>query len=229
LVRTPQPAVVNWWLVAAGWISGLVAASIYALWIKQTGNWNNGLAWELSLLRSIPRPLPVWIDTILYYMPWVGTNWTLVPVAFIAGTWLWRKGRHDLGLHLIIVQIGTLSLHQSVKALFDRDRPSLWPRRGQYAQASYPSGHMVTIIGTMFTIAVMLHRERGWKWPYVVAGALLVLSAYSRLYLGVHWPADIVGGVLAGICWLTGTLLAFHDARGGSPSDRTPLPAEADS
>ncbi len=203
-------ATVRWWLVAAGWLSGLVLSSVYALWLRHSGDWSGGLAWERTVLQAIPRPMPRPIDAIMLYMPWLGTNFTLLPAALLGALWLARRGRRDLALQLAVVQVGTLALHQSIKALFDRPRPELWERRGQFAQASYPSGHMVTIIATMFTVAVLLHRERGWRWPYIAASALLVISAYSRLYLGVHWPADIVGGALAGAAWLVATLLAFR-------------------
>ncbi len=209
-----QRASVRWWLVAAGWIGGLALASGYAIWIRSTGDWSAGLQWERDLLGRFPRRLPSVIDFGMLVLPWLGTNFTLMPASLLGAAWLnWKCRRRDLALHLATVQIGTLLLHQTVKALFDRPRPELWERRGQFAQASYPSGHMVTIIGTMFTVAVMLHRERGWRWPYAVATFLLVLSAYSRLYLGVHWPTDIAGGVLAGVAWFAATMLAFRDRR----------------
>jgi undecaprenyl-diphosphatase len=211
-LQTTQHAVVRWPIVALGWVGGLVVAWLFAMYVKSQGDWNSGLPWERSLVLGLPRPLPAWLDTILYYSPWLGTNWTLIPAALLTAWWLaYRRGRRDLGLHLAVVQVGTLVLHQSIKALTSRPRPDLVPRRGQYAQMSYPSGHTVTIIGTLFTVAIMLHRERGWRWPYAVAALVLLISSYARIYLGVHWPTDVIGGVLAGVCWLAGTLMAFKD------------------
>ena len=61
-----------------------------------------------------------------------------------------------------------------------------------------------------FTIARVLHRERGWRWPYVVSAVMLVVNLYSRLYLGVHWPTDVIGGALLGLAWLLMVAYAFR-------------------
>jgi membrane-associated phospholipid phosphatase len=63
-------------------------------------------------------------------------------------------------------------------------------------------------------MAVMLHVERGWKWPYVAVGAFCLLSAYARMYLGVHWPSDVIGGVIVGVLWFWACYKAFRSAPG---------------
>jgi len=68
-------------------------------------------------------------------------------------------------------------------------------------------------VSVFFTIALMLFRERGWRWPFAAATTLMVVVLYSRLYLGVHWPTDVVGGVLIGLVWLATTQYAFAPFR----------------
>src|SRR5215210_7503414 len=106
--------------------------------------------------------------------------------------------------------MGTLTLSAVVKALYDRPRPTLWEQRGQFAWASYPSGHAIASVAVLFTIAIILHRIRGWRWPFGVAAAMLIITSYSRLYLGVHWPSDVIAGLLMGLVWLAATLMAFR-------------------
>jgi membrane-associated phospholipid phosphatase len=79
-----------------------------------------------------------------------------------------------------------------------------------------------------FTVARLLHREKGWRWPYAACAAMLIVNLYSRMYLGVHWPTDIIGGVLLGLVWMLAAEYAFrpfgqraHAAsadRGGRPN-----------
>jgi len=161
----------------------------------------------LSIDRTVPRIL----DLIMLSLPWLGTNLTVLPVLVAVSLWLWlRKGRGDLALHLLIACVGSLVLNAVLKDVFSRPRPDLWPHRGQFKWASYPSGHAIVAVAVYFTVARLLHREREWRWPYVVATAMLVVNLYSRLYLGVHWPTDIIGGALLGLVWLLAVEYAFR-------------------
>jgi undecaprenyl-diphosphatase len=112
----------------------------------------------------------------------------------------------------VTVQLGSLTLNALLKDIFDRPRPELFEQRGQHAWAAFPSGHAIASVSVLLTVAILLRRERGWNWPMRAAVALLVISLYSRLYLGVHWPTDIVGGLLVGLAWLGATLAAFRQA-----------------
>ncbi|MEP6690439.1 MAG: phosphatase PAP2 family protein [Gemmatimonadaceae bacterium] len=202
----------RWGWVAAGFLAAFGAATGFALWTRALGDWNNGLAWERSLLAALPRPLPPVLDQTVFWLAWLGTNVTLFPVLAVAGVWLWRARRRDLVVYIGVVAMGSLALNQLLKALFDRARPALWEHRGRYSQSSFPSGHAIAVIATLFTLAIILHRERGWRWPYAVCGVILVANIYSRLYLGVHWPSDVAGGAIAGVIWLVTTFVAFRPA-----------------
>ena len=153
--------------------------------------------------------LPPVLDWMLLVLPWFGTNITLLPLVVVAAALLARNRRGVLATHLIIMQVGAYTMNPLLKEMFDRPRPALWEMRGQFAWASYPSGHAIASVASLYTFAVVLQRERGWRWPYAAATALLVLTAYSRLYLGVHWPTDVIGGLMMGVVWLTATLIAF--------------------
>lgn len=196
--------------VAGLFASGLVGAA-FALWVQSSGDWRTGLSWERALLLDIDHSVPVAFDWLMLGLPWTGTNLTLMPILSAFSLWLWRrKRRGELALHLMTVTTGSLILNAALKALFDRPRPDLWPHRGQYQWASYPSGHAIVGVSVIFTLALMLYRERRWWWPFVVVACVLVLNLYSRLYLGVHWPTDILGGLVVGVVWLAVTQYAFR-------------------
>jgi len=199
----------------AGLVLAAVVGALFALLVQSQGDWRVGLPWERALMLSIDRTLPTFVDWIMLSLPWLGTNLTLFPIVAAVSLWLWRKkGRGELALQLMVAVVGSLLLNVALKNVFDRPRPELWEHRGQYAWASYPSGHAIVGVATYFTIARMLLRERGWRWPFVAATLMLAIVLYSRLYLGVHWPTDVIGGIVLGVVWLVVVELAFRPQRG---------------
>ena len=198
------------WIVA-GYFGALLVGILFAQLMRRTGNWDQGLHWERALMLRTHLRLPEPLDTLMLVLPWLGTNITLLPLVAAVSVWLVVRGnRPDLATHLITVQLGSFTLNALLKGIFDRPRPDLFEPRGQHAWAAFPSGHAIASVSVLLTVALLLRRERGWNWPMRVAVVLLIISLYSRLYLGVHWPTDIVGGVLVGLLWLAATYTAFR-------------------
>ena len=218
----------TWSWVAGGYIAALLVGILFAQVVRGTGHWDRGLDWEREFLLRTHVRWPEAIDALFLVLPWLGTNITLIPI--VAGVSLWlfvKRKRPDLALHLITVQLGSFTLNPVLKAIFDRPRPDLFELRGQFAWAAFPSGHAIASVSVLLTAAILLRRERGWRWPMPAAILLLLFSLYSRMYLGVHWPTDIIGGLLIGLVWLAVTYVAF---RGSGPphaapsAGRTPAP-----
>jgi undecaprenyl-diphosphatase len=199
------------WHLFAAYFAAWGVGIAYGAFIRATSTWDEGSAWEREMLRWFhDRALPPWLDTLVLQIPLTGTNLTILPLTLAVGWWLWKhKGRGIIALQLLVVTTGSLSLNPTMKYLLGRDRPDLFPRRGMYNWASYPSGHAILTIAVYMTVALLLYRSRGWRWPFLVAVAVFLANSYSRLYLAVHWPTDLVGGLLIGIVWLIGTWRAF--------------------
>ena len=192
---------------AAAWLVGIA----FGFALSRTAGWRVGADWEKDVLGWMhAHPLPFVLDQLMLYMPYLGTNLTMLPLMIVLGLVLWRNFKAPLvALQLLVVSIGSLSLNPTMKHLLDRPRPALFPLRGMWTWASYPSGHMILTTALYVTISLMLLERRGWKWPFFASFVIVFLTGYSRLYLQVHWPTDLIGGLLIGVTWLIGSWTAF--------------------
>jgi membrane-associated phospholipid phosphatase len=202
----------RWGILGAGFVAAYVSGALIAVVVRSQGDWNAGAAWERSIMTAMNTPLWPPIDFLMLVFPWFGTNLTLMPVIGGIVLWLWAvKKRTHLAMWLLIVQLGSWALNPMLKYSFERIRPDLFPKRGWFGWASYPSGHAIASIAVLFTLAIMAHKELGWKWPYVVVGVIAGGSLYSRVYLAVHWPSDVIAGVVVGAIWLWAVYKSFNE------------------
>jgi undecaprenyl-diphosphatase len=160
----------------------------------------------LAALHALQRP---WLDAILTGATWLGSVAVLLPAA-LALSWRYRRhGPPGAALLLPIAVGGAWLLAHAGKLLVARPRPDLYPALiSTPADLSFPSAHALQI--TAFALAWVLAAGSRPGWAGVTAAALIVLVvALSRLYLQVHFPSDVVIGVIAGAAWVVGLRLAL--------------------
>ena len=107
--------------------------------------------------------------------------------------------------------VGSALLNLGSKQFFQRDRPTLWESILPEDTFSFPSGHAMGSM-TLAMTAILLAWHTRWRWPVLAAtAAFVLLVGFSRIYLGVHYPSDILGGWMAATVWTVGAYLAlFH-------------------
>ncbi|MGW4759511.1 phosphatase PAP2 family protein [Streptomyces chartreusis] len=137
---------------------------------------------------------------------WVWDPWTMRILTFVVAIWLvWRRAARWTALWLLATCLLATLFQQFLKAVVDRPRP-VWPDPVDSAHyAAYPSGHAMTATVVCGLLLWLLHRYgvRGTLWRTAVAvGAISVAGVgLTRIWLGVHWATDVVGG------WLLGALV----------------------
>jgi len=111
----------------------------------------------------------------------------------------------------IAVAIGGISaIGFILKALFDRPRPDLWEWIITETYFSFPSGHAVASSALALSIVVLLWQTK-WRTLAIIIGSLcVVLIGVSRMYLGVHYPSDILGGWLLSTGWIALTVAVLY-------------------
>ena len=108
---------------------------------------------------------------------------------------------------------GSALLNMGAKRFFARDRPNLWESIAPEATFSFPSGHAMGSMTLAMTVILLAWRTR-WRWPISVAAmTFVVLVGASRVYLGVHYPSDILAGWVAAMAWVVGVFFALFRVR----------------
>ncbi|SNR65016.1 phosphatase PAP2 family protein [Puniceibacterium sediminis] len=143
---------------------------------------------------------------------------TLISLSVL--TFLFLRRQRASAIFLAVAILGGQALSHLAKSGFSRPRPDLVPHGVEVATASFPSGHSMMAAVTYLTLAVMLARTEGqlrMRAFYVAVAAILaMLVGISRVYLGVHWPSDVLAGWALGAAWALGVwLLARKMARKG--------------
>jgi len=121
-------------------------------------------------------------------------------------------------------------LSTALKDAFGRERPSVVPHLTDVLTASFPSGHAMLSAVVYLTLGALLARmvANAWAkaWCLIVAMSITVLVGMSRVYLGVHYPTDVLGGWAAGMAWaLMCWLLARRLQRRGKVEKPVQLPS----
>lgn len=146
-----------------------------------------------------------WLERFMIEMTALG-NWTVVGMVGAVAALFLTLTRHKHSAALLVVSTaGGVIINGALKAAFSRPRPDLFEWQTLATSSSFPSGHATAaalVYGTVAYLAARLHKRR-WARFLTMFGALvfILLVSASRVYLGVHYPSDVLGGVISGLAW----------------------------
>ncbi len=180
------------------------------------------MALRVSSDPSIPAG-PAWLAQSAVDVTGLGSPTIITVVTVIAVLYLALAGKRRLSL-LVAASIGLGAiLEKSLKLAFDRARPEIVPHLVSVHSPSFPSGHATLSAFTYLTLGALLARaetrQRVRLFVLIVSVAITLLIGASRVYLGVHWPTDVLAGWTIGAAWALGTWLIAEWLRwrGGEP------------
>lgn len=173
----------------------------------------------LLLAREIAAPA---LDRFFLLVTRLGYLHGVVPFDLALVLLLALLRRHREALFAAIALAGSALLNVATKQAFARPRPALWDSIAPESTFSFPSGHAMGS-ATLAWVLVLLSWPTRWRSPVLALSAVfVVLVGFSRVYLGVHYPSDILAGWAAASIWVVAVyLIAFRTRR---PWER-PLPA----
>lgn len=131
----------------------------------------------------------------------LGSGLALAIVITLVTIWCFHRKERRLPLILIGNGVVVLGLELVLKHTFGRARPTLFPEISLPSDSSFPSGHSMASMAIYGTLAVVLGALYPNRRALVIAlSTLLIVSiGFSRIFLGVHWPSDVVAGFAAGL------------------------------
>ena len=178
----------------------LVAAAMLGLAVATDGV----LALDPPLARIVQEPDSGFLDALATVVSRIGDVSVMVAIALTLAAFLAVRGRRELALFLVIAA-SLRAFGPELKRMFGSPRPpaDLLTVLEQSDGFGYPSGHALgaaLLYGAIAVIAPEVVQSRMLaKGIQVAAAAMILLTALARVRLGVHWPSDVVGGVLFGL------------------------------
>jgi len=174
---------------------------------------------------DISRALgPPWMLGVARDITALGSHAVLVTMLCAVVGWLLLTRRYAAALLVLISVLGGMGISALVKLGIDRPRPDLVPHAVRVYSQSFPSGHAVLSAITYLTLAAMLcrtHRERRLRVHFMtIAIVVTFLVGVSRIYLGVHYPTDVLAGWCIGAAWALACWLIARRAAELIPNDR---------
>lgn len=166
-----------------------------------------------SFLLPVDRPVEEfavehrteWLDSTMRTITWFGGGATVLVLGALLAVAAGAR-RVALGVSIAALTIVRPLLSSSVKALVDRDRPELSPLLDPFGD-SFPSGHVLgASVWLVVPVVLSLYVDSAPVRRATTVGAvvIIVLVGVSRIYLGVHWLSDVIGGMLLAVLMLAG-------------------------
>jgi undecaprenyl-diphosphatase len=217
--------------ITAG-LSAAAAAAIFFAWLAYAVKAGT-LAWfDLTVRNTIHSWASPVLTRAMRGITQLGSPTFLILLGFLAAWRLAVRKRMRAAIILAVSAIGAEAFDELLKAIFRRPRPEAFfgHSPGSY---SFPSGHSVSsccFYGVLAAIvAVNARSKRETVGVWITAAVITLAVGTSRVYLGVHYPTDVLGGYAAAVVWVALVWIGYRlwirraGGRAAGPEPRTPI------
>ena len=189
-------------------VGGIIVAAI-GTWvfteITETVIAGRTQAFDDAVLRWLSTRHTPLLDAAMLEITALGTATVVLMIVCVAALFLTLTRHKYSALLLLVATAGGLFLDLLLKLRFDRPRPHIFTWGTQAVSSSFPSGHAMSatiVYGTVAYLAARLQKRRWARWLTMLFAAIVIaLICFSRLYFGVHYPSDVLAGVVIGLAW----------------------------
>lgn len=174
---------------------------------------------ELAV-HSLDTPV---LDVVMRAFTFLGSPVAVIPIALGVIAWAVKRKETRAAVALVVVLVMTEVLNVMLKRTFERPRPTLFQEIEALHSYSFPSGHAMAaaaIYGMMGVVASRLTTRRERALLVVGLPVLIAMIGISRVYLGVHWPSDVLAGFAAGAFVVLAGAIALDGLPSGARHSR---------
>ncbi|HET9797665.1 MAG TPA: phosphatase PAP2 family protein [Gemmatimonadaceae bacterium] len=221
-------------------VAGAVVAVAGTLAFAELGEHvreGNTLRFDVAILRWLGAHQTPLLTTAMVELTPLGTGLVVLTVVGVAAAFLWHTTHKHSARLLLAATAGSILLNNVLKLYFDRPRPDVFDWETHAASSSFPSGHAMSATVVYGTVGYLLARlqKHGWAraLTLTITTLLILLICLTRLYLGVHYPSDVLAGIVIGLAWsgfcmatLEASLLLARRRAPESVAEEAPTPKE---
>ena len=206
--------------VTVSLLVGVAAVSMFAAFASLvTGGFTQ--TFDERILQWLEAQRSPVMDRVMLEISALGTGAVLLVLVLVASVFLWLTKHHWSVYILLMGVFGGQLANRLLKTSFERPRPSVVEWVTDVSSLSFPSGHAMTSMITYGSIAYLVARleptRRLRLTTWALCGVMILLIGISRMYLGVHYPSDIIAGYIGGLAWIAFVAASLTAVRFFSP------------